>query len=440
MDTPREENFELVDLEDLYQAILDKEASLAPDQYLNITNAHLVNTPNGYSLSGIRVTRRPPGPGALAQSIPGHPRLLAAGDSHSTFSEIFQGNNLGAQANGRVRPVPRRTVRTTKTTISPVTTTGFNDFPAQSETVITKEVTTRRRPRPTLRTARRGPRPTLAPVRIEEGGFSNSTFFSGANAYNGAEESTEVDTGVVAAQDEDEIDLFRQGLFDREAMLPPGRVLDISRARPGKGKLSRGVVGARVINPPGQRSRLVPIPGHPGLYTSPDLLNDYVELFNPTVPFNPSSGGLNQPNGRKPQHAFRPDATLQANTKAKVGLKANGRFNQDYNEFSDNDFFDEDEVIRDAIFERMDALPEGRSLDVSNVRINQARQVSGLKTIPTPAPGTTRGRLRRVPGYPKLLVRPNNYNYLVSLMGARLNQSNARNLGSRANGCGCGKL
>ena len=118
----------------------------------------------------------------------------------------------------------------------------------------------------------------------------------------------------------------------------------------------------------------------------------------------------------------------------------NGLYNQDSNE--EEDFFDEEELIREAIFDRMDDLAPGRSLDISNIRIGQRQQVIGLRTIPTST--ANRGNLKRIPGYPQLLVRPNEYEYYTSLLGARLNQSNgctgAQSPTIRANGCSCGKF
>ena len=269
------EDFGLADLDTLRQTILDEEAGLAPGQYLNITNAHLAMTRNGFDLAGIRRTTRAPGPGALAQSLPGHPQLLASGDAYNTLSEVL---NMPINANAR------RVVKTTTVTRRPVV------------------------------------RATRYPRRVA------------------IAESTNI--------------------------------------------------------------------------------GDF------------GSNGI-QSNGRKPQHAFRPNGCGQS-------TYANGR-NQNINDFSDEEvFFDEEGLLRDAIFGRMDTLQRGRSLDISNTRVTKQGQVVGLRTITTPEIGHL-GGLRNIPGYPRLLVRPNSYNYYSSLLGAELNQSNASVKSVQSNGCGCGK-
>lgn len=499
--------FNPIDLSDLRQAILEKEATLAPGEYLNITNAHIGRMRGGQTgLVQARVSRTPPTPRSLAQPIPGHPQLLASGEAYNVFTNLLSPSTT---ANGR--KVVTTTTTTTRTrpslrtarypprpALAPVEVIDETYIPEPSRTVVTKEVTRTTRPRPSLRTARYGPRPTLSPIglnsnafytaksdadlfnailkardeltsdevlditnaRLGENGLVNayvisspqpgnyqslsgypdlvvdarnpgrwasrlsrdqssnigeSRSFYGANALvNGTGNNTE---------EIDEIELFRQGILNREALLPPNRALDLTNARPGEGRVARGVVGIRMIPIPGPRSSLVSIPGHPRLYVRPHLYQDFADLLGVD---------LNQPNGRKPQHAFRPDAAMAGNT---TGLKANGRY-QDINDFSDEEeFIDEDAVIRDAIFDTMDALPEGKSLDISNVRISQGQRVAGLKVINTPAPG--RSGLRRIPGYPKLLVRSDKYKYILSLLLEEPNNSNG--LETRSNGCGCGK-
>ena len=98
-----------------------------------------------------------------------------------------------------------------------------------------------------------------------------------ANGYNGQSE-TETEAAYEGQYTEE---AFRQAILDGETMLNPGMSLNLSRARPGKGRIYGGMIGARLIKTPESWSRthLVQIPGHSRLLTSPERLEEYTNLL-----------------------------------------------------------------------------------------------------------------------------------------------------------------